>query len=181
MSSIRILFLAVLLPIYALPARAGEDAEDWRLIGGMLALMQQFVHLAAHSPDPAAAQKGVDAMLSGAHPEANRLASGLMNEILLDVPAQHRGAFVSIGKDLLVLARREQARAAAQAAAGTAGETKDAGREAALQARKELYAMGLRYWDEQQFNEAVRRGDRLAVDLYLAARGLESRSPQPAR
>jgi hypothetical protein len=45
--------------------------------------------------------------------------------------------------------------------------------------------MGLRYWDEQQFLDAVRRGDRIAVDLYLAGRGLQSaetpRNPQPVR
>jgi hypothetical protein len=35
--------------------------------------------------------------------------------------------------------------------------------------------MGLRYWDEQQFLEAVRRGDRIAIDLFLAARGLQNK------
>lgn len=91
---------------------ASEEADDWKIIGGALALVQQIVHLAAQSPDPQAAQKGVDAMLAGENTAANRLASGLMNEILLDVPPEHRDALVAIGRDLLVLARRGQARAA---------------------------------------------------------------------
>ena len=106
-----LLVLAFLLP---LPASAGEEADDWKMIGGVLALVQQIVHLAAQSDDPAAAQKSVDAMLSGQNAEANRAASDLMNEILLDVPPEQRKAFVAIGRDLLVLARREQARRATQ-------------------------------------------------------------------
>jgi len=170
--------LSLMLAVF--PAHAAEEADDWRLIGGMLVLVQQIVHLAAQSPDPQAAQKGVDAMLAGENAEANRLASGLMNEILLDVPPEHRNAFVAIGRDLLVLARREQARASSQPPVPA-----NRGPDDALRARKELHAMGLRYWDEQQFLEAVRRGDRIAVDLYLAAQGLESagpaRNPLPAR
>jgi hypothetical protein len=45
---------------------------------------------------------------------------------------------------------------------GDAGST-------ALQARKELSAMGLTYYSQDQFVEAARRGDRLACELYLAA------------
>lgn len=39
----------------------------------------------------------------------------------------------------------------------------------ALQARKELSAMGLAYYSQEQFIEAARRGDRLACELYLRA------------
>ncbi|MBI1942089.1 MAG: hypothetical protein HYS35_00365 [Betaproteobacteria bacterium] len=173
MPAARLLVLALLLPFNAFASTLDDDADDWRLIGGMLALMQQVVHQAAHSPDPQAAQKSVDAMLAGENAEANRLASGLMDEILLDVPAEHRDAFIAIGRDLVVLARREQARSAALPGRGDGARA----REEAMQARKELHAMGLRYWDEQQFLEAVKRGDRLAVELYLAARGLESSGP----
>ena len=174
MRAIRFLAVAVLLG--APVAHAADDADDWKLIGGMLALVQQVVHLAATSPDPAAAQKGVDAILSGENAQANRVAAGVLEEVLQDLPSEQRGAFVAIGRDLLTLARREQARAAAQPPVAL-----EPSKEGALQARKELHAMGLRYWDEQQFLEAVRRGDRIAVDLFVAARGLEASNPPPAR
>ena len=174
MSTFRLLVPVFALSLLAaLPARAAvEDDDDWKVLGGALSILQQVVQVAAHSNDPEAARKKVDAMLAGENPEANRMAARMMGEMLEDVPAEHRGAFASIARDLLVLARREQAR---PAPAGPATP------QAALQARKELHAMGLRYWDEQQFLEAVRRGDRIAVDLFLAAGGLESRSPPPAR
>ena len=172
MRTLRILVLAALFPASAFAAPADDDAQDWRLIGGVLALVQQVVHLAATSPDPAAAQQSVDQIFSGRNAEANRVAADVLNEVLQDVPAEQRGTFVAIGRDLLTLARREQARAAAQAPRAV-----DPSKLEALQARKELHAMGLRYWDEQQFLEAVRRGDRIAVDLFIAARGLESRTP----
>ena len=174
MRAIRLLLL-LLLPAIVSPARATDEAEDWKLVGGMLSLMQQFVHLAAHSPDPKALDKSMDAMLSGENAQANRLASGLMEEILQDVPLEQRSAFVSIGRDMLVLARRERSRAGAETLPERSVQVEP------LQARKDLHAMGLKYWDEQQFLEAVRRGDRIAVELFVAARGLEARNPPPAR
>lgn len=168
MQAIRVLAAAALLGAPA--AHAADDADDWKLIGGILALVQQVVHQAATSPDPAAAHKHVEAILSGGNEQANRVAAGVLDEVLQDVPAEQRGTFVAIGRDLLTLARRDQARAAAQPQAAV-----EPSRDDALQARKELHAMGLRYWDEQQFLEAVRRGDRIAVDLFLAARGLRAK------
>ncbi len=78
-----------------------------------------------------------------------------------------------IGRDLLVLAQRERAKAGRESPALQAADP--------VQARKDLQAMGLKYWDEQQFLEAARRGDRIAVDLFLAAKGLEARNLPPAR
>jgi hypothetical protein len=121
MRAIRLLML-LLLPILAFPAHASDEADDWKLIGGMLSLMQQFVHLAEHSPDPKALDKGVDAMLSGENAQANRLASSVMDEILQDVPPEQRGAFVSIGRDLLTIARRERARAISEQASQPAAQ-----------------------------------------------------------
>ena len=179
------LFVAFfLLPFCAAAAPAAGEADDWKLIGGVLAIVQQIVHLAAHSPEPNAAQKGVDAVLAGENAQANRVASGVMEEVMQDIPLEQRAAFVSIGRDLLVLARREQARASAQPPAPLPGAGEQP-HDAAVRARRELHAMGLRYWDEQQFAEAVKRGDRIAVELYLAAQGLPpiapSRSLPPAR
>lgn len=164
------LVIAALLSVCATTARAAEDADDWKLIGGILALVQQVVHQAATSPDPAAAQKRVDAILSGGSEEANRIAAGVAEEMFRDMPAEQRVVVAALGRDLLTLARRDQARAAAQPQAAV-GPAKDN----AVQARMELHAMGLRYWDEQQFLEAVRRADRIAVDLFLAAKGLQTK------
>ena len=169
------LFAVLLLLPPLTAAAASEDAEDWKLIGGVLTLVQQIVHLAANSPDPNAAQKGVDAILSGQDAQANRIAAGVLDEVLQEVPAAQRGTFVAIGRDLLTLARRERERTAALPATERSAPVDP------LFARKELHAMGLKYWDEQQFLEAVRRGDRIAVELFLAARGLEARNPQPGR
>lgn len=41
-----------------------------------------------------------------------------------------------------------------------------------LEARKELTAMGLQYFDQAQFLAAVRRGDHLAVALFVAGGGI---------
>lgn len=177
MRPLRTAAILLLLPLAASAAPVGED-DDWKLMGGVLALLQQVVHLAANSPDPQAAGRSVDAILSGANPQANRLASGLLGEVMADVPAEHRGVVTALGKDLLTLARREQARMDAAAAAKPALPWAGS-RDEAVRARKDLQAMGLRYWDEQQFLEAVRRGDRIAVDLFLAAQGLESRGESP--
>ena len=178
MQATRLFAVLVLMPLSV--SAASEDAEDWKLIGGILTLVQQIVHAAAHSPDPQAAQKGVDGILGGENAQANRIASGVMEEVMQDIPPSQRNAFVSIGRDLLVLARRKQARAPAPVPA--AGELS---LDSALRARRELHAMGLTYWDEKQFAEAVKRGDRIAVDLYIAAQGLAAaappRNPPPAR
>ena len=176
MRALRLLCVLLLLPLSAFAA--SEDAEDWKLIGGVLALVQQIVHAAAVSPDPQAAQKGVDAILGGENAHANRIASNVMEEVMQDIPPSQRDAFVSIGRDLLVLARREQARTPVPAA----GELT---LDAAIRARRELHAMGLTYWDEKQFADAVKRGDKIAVDLYIAAQGLAAaamtRNLPPAR
>ncbi len=176
MRAIRLFTVLALLPLAA--NAASEDAEDWKLIGGVLAVVQQIVHAAAQSPDPQAAQKGVDAILGGENAQANRIASGVMEEIMQDIPPSQRDAFVAIGRDMLVLARREQARAPAPV-------TGELSLESALRARRELHAMGLTYWDEKQFVEAAKRGDRIAVDLYIAAQGLAAaaspKNPLPER
>jgi hypothetical protein len=165
----RLSVLVLAFSLLALPARAAPEDDDWKLLGGALGLIQQIVQVAAHSKDPEAARKKVDAMLAGENPEANRLAARLMDDMLDEVLAEHRGTLAAIARDLLVLARREQARDVPPAGATPLDP---------LQARKELHAMGLRFWDEQQFLEAAGRGDRIAVELFLAARGLQGKTPR---
>jgi hypothetical protein len=143
-----------------------DDAEEHAVLARVLALVAPIVHVAATSPDPGAAQKEIDAIVAGRNQEANRMAAGLLEAMVSDFPPESRPALRSISRDLLVLARREQARTRALP---TADAT-----ERAIQARKELHAMGLRYWDEQQYDDALRRGDAIAVELFLAARGLRN-------
>ena len=156
---------AILLLISA-PAGAAQEPDDWQFMGGALALVQQFLHLAAHSPDPQAGQKAIDGMLSGKNPEANRVASGIVGEALLEVPPEYRAALLGIGRDLLVLAQRENARQRTGFDASRADE--------AIQARKDLHGMGLTYHDAQQYAEALKRGDEIAADLFRRARGLRT-------
>ena len=147
-------------------AAGADDAEDRALLARVLALIAPIVHVAATSADPGAAQKEVDAILAGRNYEANRMASGLFEAMLSDFPPESRPALRSIGRDVVVLARREQARIDSLSPADATSR--------AIQARKELHAMGLRYWDEQQYEDAVRRGDAIAVELFLAARGIRN-------
>ena len=160
-----------LLAMVSSSVRAGvDDAEDRALLSGVLALVQPIIHLAAHSPDPQAARKAIDAMLAGRNDQANRIAAGVLDGMLSDAAPEHRPALRAIARDLLALARREQGRAALLPQTETAY---------AIEARRALHSMGLRYWDEQQYEDAVRRGDTVAIELYHAARGL--RNPPAAR
>lgn len=168
----RRILIGFLSAAFAAPVFANtDDGDDWRMFARVLALVQPIVHAAAVSPNPDVAQREIDAILQGRSADANRLARDLFDEILQDLPREHRGTFVSIGRDLLTIARREQALAASRPQPLFA--------ERAIQARKDLHAMGLRYYDEAQYLDAVRRGDLIAIELYQAAGGL--RSLQPAR
>lgn len=77
-------------------------------------------------------------------------------------------------------AMAEVSRRIAEARAAMAGqvETADA-QPSPLQARKELAAMGLSYFDGAQFHAALKRGDVLAVRLYVAAKGVDLKQPGP--
>jgi hypothetical protein len=150
--------LAAAALLAAAPARSTENADDSRFFGAVLALVQQFVRAAAASPEPDAVRRHMDEVLAGRNAEANRAAGELFSELMTEVPPEHRATLAAIAKDLLAIARREQARTPAEDA-----------RERAIAARKELHAMGLRYWDEQQYREALARGDRIAAELFEAA------------
>ena len=140
---------------------AAEADDDWKMFGGILSLVQSFVRIAASTDDPQVMQKHMDGMLAGRNGEANRIAGELMNEMFEDMPAQYRGTVNALARDVLTIARRENARSVAQ------GLPADI--EAVMQARKDLNAMGLRYWDEEQYREAQRRNDALALELYARA------------
>ena len=63
---------------------------------------------------------------------------------------------------------------AQQAAASATGK-----KLTAADARKELTAMGLQYFNQEQFVAAIRRGDALAVDLFITGAGVDLNSGSP--
>jgi len=158
MKVIRALLLATLL-VPALPAAAADAAPAF---GHALTLMQVFVRLAAQTDDPVASLKAMDDVLGGRNPEANQAAFGLFNEMTAGMPAEHRAKVASIAGDVLGMARRDLGKAPRQ---GVSTET-------SLQARKDLTAMGLRYYDAKDYLDAVKRDDALAVELFVAGRGV---------
>ena len=142
----------------ATPQETPARQESWTAFGHALTLAQVFAHIAAHAEDP---DQAYDEVLAGRSAEANDALSGLLDEATADMPAQYRDRVAAIGKDLAAAARRQSA------APRSAASAPDA-----LQARKDLTAMGLRYHDPKDFLDAVKRDDALAVELFIAGRGV---------
>lgn len=159
MKAIRFLLLSTML----LPF--GASAAEDEMFSHALTLVQIFVQAAARSENPLA---------SG---EASRALAGLMDEATADLTPDQKAKVAAIGRDLSAMAQKQTAPFAALGGAS--------GTDAALQARKDLTAMGLRYYDEEQFRAAIKRGDKLAVDLFVAGKGIDpavvSRSLPAAR
>jgi hypothetical protein len=157
MKLIRI-FLISSLMIPALSARAAtDDDEGWKAFGHALTLAQVLMRIAAQSDDP---NKGFDDVLAGRSTEANRAIAGMLEEATADMPAEYRSRVASIGQDIASLARKQVGKPAPVSA------------DRALQARKDLTAMGLKYHDPNAFLDAVKRDDSLAVELFIEGRGV---------
>jgi hypothetical protein len=159
MKFIRILFISVLL-VPALPAQAAED--EWPAFGHALSLVHLFVRIAAESETPQQSLKAVDDVLLGRNAAANEAVAGLLKEMLVDVPREHRATIAAIGRDLAAVARKNRGK---QAEAQT--------RVDPLQARKDLTGMGLTYHDSRQFLDAVKRNDAIAAELFIAGGGVD--------
>jgi len=169
MKLVRLLFVLPLLAM-AVPACASapepvKEDEGWDAFGHALTLAQVFMRIAAHSENP---DQGFDDVLAGRSTEANRAIAGLLEEATADMPTQYRDRVAAIGQDIAAVARKQ------------VGKPVPASRGGALQARKDLTAMGLRYHDPNDFLDAVKRDDALAVELFIAGRGvnLASRDAQ---
>lgn len=147
---------------FTLPAQAatGADEEGWTAFGHALTLAQVLMRIAAQSDDP---NKGFDDVLAGRSTEANRAIAGMLEEATADMPPEYRSRVASIGQDVAALARKQAAKAPPSAAPSA---------DRALQARKDLTAMGLRYHDPKDFLDAVKRDDALAVELFIEGRGV---------
>jgi hypothetical protein len=141
-------------------------ATDWATVGRLLSLVQVVVDAAAAScpqgnRDPGcvdAGRQAVDDILNGRNADANALAL----ELFAEVPSPEREKLIGIGRSFAALSRKTIAADEAAAA-----ETR------AIRARKDLAGMGLVYHDPTQFLDAVKRGDVLAVKLFLAGRGVD--------
>lgn len=139
------------------PKAATQDEEGWKAFGHALTLAQVLMRIASQSDDP---NKGFDDVLAGRSTEANRAIAGLLEEATADMPPQYRSRVASIGQDIATLARKEIAKPSPVAA------------DRALQARKDLTAMGMKYHDPKEFLDAVKRDDALAVELFIQGRGV---------
>ncbi len=138
-------------------------SADWATFGRFLSLVQVFMQAAcppgaAQPCDPNAAQKAIDDIANGRNPDAN----ALMLDIFADVPAPEREKMLAIGRTMAAMNRKQMA-----AGAAVQGEV------SAMQARKDLTAIGLSYHDRDQFLDAVKRKDAIAVRLFLIGRGVD--------
>ena len=158
MNSIRTLLLVPMLAV-ALPARAAaNDDPDWAAFGHMLTLMQTVVRIGMQpNPDQAMAD-----LLAGRNPDANQAIASLFAGATAEMPEEYRARVASMGRDLASYALKNPVSSVADRVSV----------DRSLQARKDLTAMGLHYYDEGQFLDAVKRNDQLAVELYVAGRGV---------
>ncbi len=156
--TLRVLVVAASAAFIALPAHAADNtSDDWATFSRFLSILQVVMQTAAKD-DGKQSQQAVDDILAGRNAEANELAK----ELFAEVPDPEREKMISIGRSLLVI---NQKQAALDARA--AGETR------AIRARKDLAGMGLVYHDRIQFLDAVRRGDVIAVRLFLVGAGVD--------
>ena len=162
MKSIRILFLA--LAMIPIGVRAADDAQDWTAFGHVLTLLQTAVRIGSNpSPDQAMAD-----LLAGRNPQANQAIASLFAGATAEMPAEYRERVAAFGREMASLALKNPVSSTAETFSV----------QKSLQARKDLTAMGLRYYDEGQFLDAVKRSDQLATELFIAGRGvnLEART-----
>ncbi len=157
MKSIRAVLLFALIAVSA-SARAATDDQDWAAFGNMLTLLQTMVRIGAQPyPDQAMAD-----LLAGRNLEANQAIASLFAGATAEMPQEYRDRLASIGRDMANLAAKHPLATSVDAIST----------ERSVQARKDLNAMGLRYYDERDYLDAVKRNDQLAVELFIAGRGV---------
>jgi hypothetical protein len=164
MKFIRAFLLLTLIIGFSSARAAVEEEQDWAAFGHVLTLVQQMVRIGAHPyPDQAMAD-----LLAGRNHQANQAVASLFAGATAEMPPEYRDRVAALGRDFASLALKHPAPAAVDAIST----------DRSLQARKDLNAMGLKYFDEAQYLDAVKRNDQLAVELFIAGRGvnLEARS-----
>ncbi|HSD53192.1 MAG TPA: hypothetical protein VLC47_03470 [Burkholderiales bacterium] len=155
-------FLAALAAVCAIGTAHAQSATiqtDWATFGKLLSVVHVLMQASEKSGgDPKAMEKAMDDILNGRNAEANALAL----EIFGEVPAPEREKMLSIGRSMATLSQRQ-----------ATAEARASGDAAAIQARKDLTAIGLVYHDKNQFLDAVKRNDLLAARLFIAGRGVD--------
>ncbi|HUQ73477.1 MAG TPA: hypothetical protein VM183_02040 [Burkholderiales bacterium] len=158
MKFIRAFLLLSLIAGSASARAAVEEEQDWAAFGHVLTLVQQMVRIGAHPyPDQAMAE-----LLAGRNHQANQAVASLFAGATAEMPPEYRDRVAALGRDFASLAMKHPAPAAVETIST----------DRSLQARKDLNSMGLRYFDESQYLDAVKRNDQLAVELFIAARGV---------
>ncbi len=156
MKPLRILFL--MLAMLPLGARAADDGQDWAAFGNMLTLLQTAVRIGSNpNPDQAMAD-----LLAGRNPEVNQAVASLFAGATAEMPQEYRDRVASLGRDFAAMALRNPVSSTAETISI----------QRSVQARKDLTAMGLRYYDEGEYLDAVKRNDQLATELFIAGRGV---------
>lgn len=151
--------LAAASTMGAAHAQSATIQTDWATFGKFLSVVHVLMQASEKSGgDPKAMQQAMDDILAGRNAEANALAL----EIFGEVPVTEREKMLSIGRSMASMNRRQ-----------VIAEARTSTDAAAIQARKDLTAMGLVYHDRAQFLDAVKRNDVLAVRLFLAGRGVD--------
>jgi len=141
-------------------ARAADPKydEDWTAFGNVLTLVQQAIRIGNHPyPDQAMAD-----LLAGRNYEANQAIASLFAGATAEMPPEYRDKIASMGRDLAAMAIRP-----------VPGAVNAISADRSLQARKDLTAMGLKYYDQEQFYDAAKRGDLLATELFIAGKGVD--------
>ena len=159
MKTLRALLIAAVL---AAPFSAGAADDEDKSFRHILTLIQTFTSIAAQSNAP---ERDIADVLAGKNPQANAAASGLLQEITADMPPATRSQMSAIGADLLSIARRGAAAPIGSVSAAPSATD-------AIQARRDLTAMGLKYHDSSDFLDAVKRNDSVAVELFIAGKGV---------
>jgi hypothetical protein len=159
MKTLHALLIAAVL---AAPFSAGAADDEDKSFRHILTLIQTFTSIAAQSNAP---ERDIADVLAGKNQQANAAASGLLQEITADMPPATRAQMSAIGADLLSIARRGAAAPIGSVSAAPSATD-------AIQARKDLTAMGLKYHDSSDFLDAVKRNDSVAVELFIAGKGV---------
>ncbi len=151
--------LAAVCTMGAAHAQSTTIQTDWATFGKFLSVVHVLMQASEKSGgDPKAMQQAMDDILAGRNAEANALAL----EIFGEVPPAEREKLLSIGRSMASMNQRQMA-----------VDTRFSSDVKAIQARKDLTDIGLVYHDKNQFLEAVKRNDVLAVRLFLAGRGVD--------